>query len=237
MCTPISLTRVTLVTALYFGGNLYGGPVTIYNSFLPGNTYHCCSTGGRVAGSTATITGVGGIGLQMAGAFTPAGNFGLSQIDVAFDFPFFRNPPDNNTNGFNLSLNQDSSGAPGALIEAWTGLIAPSQSVATSSVVQTVFPVFGVPLSSGKQYWVVASPAVSNTFVVWDFNATDGTGVGGRDGENSGAGWAIADTSNSIGSLAFDVQGTVPEPNTLLMLGIGLLGIGCCLKRRHSVLP
>jgi hypothetical protein len=75
-----------------------------------------------VSGPTATIGGtVFGQG-QVAGGFTAAFDYVVTQIDVGFWFPVFSPPDNNNTNGFALSLNQDAGGAPGAAIQSWTGL-------------------------------------------------------------------------------------------------------------------
>ena len=177
---------------------------TIYSTFLPGKTYQCCA-GQFVSGSTATSAGRPIGQRQMAAAFTPAHNYILSQIEVAFYFP--TGP---NSNRFNLSLNQDSAGVPGAIIESWGGLIAPSQYGGTSSIVQTVVSLPNVQLSAGKQYWIVAFPADSNTFVVWNLNATDGTGRGGRNAENLGSGWVVVDLP--FDNLAFEVQGSAEYP-------------------------
>lgn len=189
---------------------------TIYNSFLPGNSYVCC--GGSLVSGTAATNGGQPVGLNLtAAAFTPTGNFNLTQIDVAL---YFAN---SGTNGFILSLNLDNIGVPGSIIQSWSGLTAPPQSNGTSSIVQTVFPVSTVQLLAGQQYWIVASPAASDSFDIWAVNGSV-SGPGGREARSTGAGWTVF--NNSVNGLAFDVQGSpVPEPKTLSLFGLGLFAI------------
>jgi hypothetical protein len=201
---------------------------TVYSSFGPGQSYFCCAEQ-TVSGATATAGGTLLGQNEVAGAFTPAANFDLTQIDVAFDGSF--TPP--GTNGFNLSLNGDSGGVPGVTIEAWTGLTGATNLMGgnTYSVVESVFPAGGtsVLLLTGQQYWIVASPADSNTFIGWVRNS----GTGGIYATNSGDGWHVNSTISS--ALAFDVQGSpVPEPRTLSLLVVGLLGMGYAAKRKLS---
>ena len=197
---------------------------SIYTSFVGGATYDCC-VGSSVSGTAATNVGVLAGNNEAAGAFTPAADFDLTQIDVGF---WFVGSP--NSDEFTLSLSPDSGGMPGTAIETWTALIAPFQSSGTSSLVEPVMPVSPVELIGGSQYWIVATPTDSNTFVVWSYNLP-GTGPGGIFAQNTGSGWSVFDSS--IETLAFDVEGTeVPEPGTLSLLVVGLLGIGYAIKRK-----
>lgn len=207
--------------------------ITIFDSFSPGNTYQCCG-GDNVFGPTATNGGVT-VGLaETAGAFTPAGDFDLTQIDVAFNFL----GGVSNTTGFTLSLDQSSGGVPGATIETWTWLAAPAQSNGMSSLVETVFPVSTVPLSAGDQYWIVASPAASSTLDGWlvTNSVTSPGGTLAQCGYGSSTAcpsWSVLNVSSD--DIAFDVQGN-PEPGTLPLCIVGL-GIGYYLKRKGVPSP
>ena len=173
----------------------------IYNNFLVGNTFVCCS-GEFVLGVTFAKANSFPGAYQTAAAFTPAGNFNLTQIDLALSF-FLSG---GKARGINITLNQDSSGIPGAALAAWGGLTAPSQVEGTSSLVTTVFPTSAVALLAGKQYWIIASPASANTSDFWLMNAVDGTGTGGRLAFNYSFGWIVQDVPSD--GLAFDVLGT-----------------------------
>jgi len=199
----------------------------VYSSFLSGTTYVCCA-GYPVTGPAASNVGVLVGQSQTAGAFTPSGNFILTQIDVAF---WFANGP--NTNGFTLSLNQDSGGVPGTAVATWTGLAAPSQFAGPSSLVLSVFPAAMVLLISGNQYWIVASPSAANTYAAWAINALDGTGVGGILAGNTGAGWVVQDIP--FDTLGFDVRGTVvPEPGALSCIAAGLLVLVAARRKTNG---
>ena len=177
--------------------------VTIHNSFLPGKTYECCG-GEWVAGSSAA-TAMGLYGAAMAASpFTPAGNFNLAQIDIALYFS--QGSVATYSGAVTLSLNEDAGGVPGAVIETWTGIFVPTQFGGISSVIQTVHPVSAVPLLAGKQYWIIVSPAASNTLLFWNADNVEGKGTPGTMAYNYGFGWVVMNSPNQ--SLAFDVEGT-----------------------------
>ena len=202
----------------------------IYDTLLSGNTYQCC-TGNMVTGPDATNVGAT-VGLnQIGAAFTPTATYILTQLDVAFYFPLATDST--NTNGFTITLYQDSGGVPGKAIETWTVITAPSQAggtSGTSSVVETVLPLVKVTLSAGQQYWIVATPAGSNTFDVW---AANGTGSGATEAQNSGSGWSAYSVSSD--GLAFDVQGDpTPEPGTFMLIPLAAVGLGLIGKLRRK---
>jgi hypothetical protein len=198
---------------------------TITSTFLAGQAYAypCC---GDSAGGFQEV--------QVAAAFTPGGNYALTQIDVAI----LSIVGQTSSAMFNLSLNEDASGLPGATIESWTGLtavaIADGNSGPTASLVDTVLATSSVALSAGTQYWIVASPVPPQPLQfpgneTWQSNAASGA-TGGTFGANFGASWEV--TTQPDHDLAFDVLGTAtPEPGTLFLLSIGLLGMARYLKR------
>jgi hypothetical protein len=179
------------------------GAATIYNNFGPGDAY--CGCGYAVSGSTS-----GSGFFQEANAFTPSGTFTLTQIDVAIDVV-------SGTNSASLTLNSDSGGLPGAVLETWSLPSLPG--FPTCCTVETVTP-SGSPivLTSGTQYWLVASPIASDTFAAWMVNSTSASGPRAT---NQGSGFS-SDGVSALG--AFDVLGTpgVPEPSTLLFTAGGL---------------
>lgn len=212
------VARLILCLAIAPG---FSRAATVFNSFLPGDPY--CSCGDWVTGSSFAPFGSPIGQQQTAGAFTPSGNYDLTQIDVAivsytFDY--------GGTSVFLLSLNNDSGGVPGTTIESWT--------LTANASVLTVFPVSTVPLLGGIQYWIVGSPFSSTTTDSWQLNAGDGTGPGGRLAQNSnGSGWSVANVPSD--DLAFDVQGTpVPEPSGLMLIPVALMGLSLISRVRRS---
>jgi hypothetical protein len=81
--------------------------------------------------------------------------------------------------------------------------------------VETVTPSGSIVLTSGTQYWLVASVIASDTWDAWNLNSTGATGFVWLSGSGS-----VAD--QTLG--AFDVLGTpaVPEPSTVLFTAGGL---------------
>jgi len=177
--------------------------VTIFNSFLPGKTYECCGGQWVVGSSAAVASGLYGAA-SAASPFTPDGNFNLAQIDIALYFGQATGA--SYSSAVTLSLNHDAGGVPGAVIETWTGIIVPPQLGGISSVIQTVHPVSAVPLLAGTKYWIIVSPAASNTFLFWNADNVEGKGARGIRAYNYGFGWIIMNDPNV--SLAFDVEGT-----------------------------
>jgi hypothetical protein len=117
------------------------------------------------------------------------------------------------TNSASLTLNSDSGGAPGGVLATWSLSSLPA--FGTCCTVETVTPSGSIVLTSGTQYWLVASVIASDTWDAWNLNSTGATGFVWLSGSGS-----VAD--QTLG--AFDVLGTpaVPEPSTVLFTAGGL---------------
>jgi hypothetical protein len=84
---------------------------------------------------------------------------------------------------------------------------------ATCCTVETVTPPGSIVLSSGTQYWLVASTIASDTMDVWNISSPSVFGLVWQTG--------FASFSGTVG--AFDVLGTVvPEPSAVLLSAGGL---------------
>ena len=200
----------------------------IFSSLGPGGTYVCCSGLGVGAFNGGLYTD--------AGAFTPSYTTTLTEIDV----PVFAEPGNGSNSMFNLSLYSDSSGSPGATpIETWSDLTAPSApSAGTASLVTSVMPLTTIDLLAGQQYWVVVGPAAANTFVLWNtppdlsvaypFAYLDPNSVFGNT-------WIVPTPQAGQVSVAFEVQGTAPEPSTMLLLPAGFASLFLIRKLRGSM--
>jgi hypothetical protein len=187
---------------LLFMGTFIGtaGAATIYNNFNSGNGYDT-GTGWTVSGATSDVATVFSTGM----AFTPSGTFTLTQIDVALNFF-------SGTNSGTLTLNSDSGGAPGGVLETWSLSSLPA--FGACCTVETVTPVGSIVLNSGTQYWIVASATASDTHDAWMFNTTGALGFKWQTGAGTASGSTLG---------AFDVLGDpVPEPSSVLLTAGGL---------------
>jgi hypothetical protein len=120
------------------------GLVTIFSNLAakyPKGQYWCCS-GYNVMGPSQ--------GEQwMAAAFTPAADHTVTTIEVAVGYS------QGKTNGVVLSLNSDNNGVPGKALKTWNASGLPRFGTCCTLVVKSDSA--GIPVSAGKQYWVVLS--------------------------------------------------------------------------------
>jgi hypothetical protein len=195
----------------------------IFSNFGPGNSSH--TTSSLEVGGSASFLGL----VEQAAQFTPSGSgiWKVSQIDAPFFYA-------TGTPSIILTLNSDNAGQPGGILASWN-LTLPSSMLCIivpdpgSCPLQSVTPSSPLFLSSGTQYWLVASPTASDTNVDWFLNSTNSTNLSKH---NSGSGWV--ENSGLVG--AFDIQGNpAPEPASLslFMFGFTCLGVIHIRKTRR----
>jgi hypothetical protein len=196
---------------------------TIANTFLPGQTYSV--DGGYLVG--------GFVENEVAAAFTPSENYSVTQIDVAITFVGGFAPPPGFVAPLTLTLNEDSGGIPGAVMETWNTLeSAPipttfgGPAAPLTSDVVTVHSV-EVPLLAGVQYWIAASTPFTGDPLFWWTNAPAGNGAtGGIEYISQVCCGPALSFYHSDTDLAFEVLGDpTPEPGGFCLLGVGLLGL------------
>jgi hypothetical protein len=171
------------------------GLVTIFSNLAakyPKGQYWCCS-GYNVMGPSQ--------GEQwMAAAFTPAADHTVTRIEVAVGYS------EGKTNGVVLSLNSDNNGVPGAALKTWNASGLPRFGTCCALVVKSTST--GIPVSAGKQYWVVLSTNSHelDTVDAWnviDSNQVDSATVATYPGTNNK--WNAFQTTPG---LAFAVKGS-----------------------------
>jgi len=142
------------------------GLVTIFSNLAakyPKGQYWCC-TGYNVMGPSS------GIGEQwMAAAFTPAVDHTVTRIEVAVGYS------QQGTNGVVLSLNRDNNGVPGKALKTWNASGLPRFGDCCALVVKSDSA--GIPVSAGKQYWVVLSTNSNEKDTVDGWNVIDSNQV------------------------------------------------------------
>jgi hypothetical protein len=193
--------RMTVVTEAFpsFTTTNLNDPslVTIFSNLAavyPKGEYWCC-TGYNVMGPNS------GAGVQwMAAAFTPRADHTVTRIEVAVGYS------QGTTNGVVLSLNHDNNGVPGKALKTWNALGLAQFGSCCRLVVKSDSA--GIPISAGKQYWVVLSTnsKEQDTVDAWniiDTNQVDKATVATFPGTNNR--W---NTFQTTPGLAFAVKGS-----------------------------
>ena len=167
------------------------GLVTIFNSLAsryPKGEYWCCS-GYNVMGPNQGT-------LWMGAAFTPDADHTVTKLEIAVGWS-------DGTNGVDISLNSDSNGMPGKALKTWsvTGL----SRFGTCCSLVTVSDKRGIPISGGKQYWVVLKTNDNETDTVDAWNIEDADQVDQATlASYDGTQWHVFQTSPGVG---FAVKG------------------------------
>jgi hypothetical protein len=138
------------------------GLVTIFSNLAakyPKGKYWCC-TGYNIMGPGQSL------GAQwMAAVFTPGADHTVTRIEVAVGYS------QQGTNGVVLSLNRDNNGVPGTALKTWNASGLPRFGDCCTLVVKS--DTSGIPVSAGKQYWVVLSTNNNEKDTVDGWNVTD----------------------------------------------------------------
>jgi hypothetical protein len=166
--------------------------VTIYSDLGTGSTVYLPNIGWSVSGPAS-----GGGQVATATPFTPRRNFNLVLIKVAILTV-------SGTNGVTLTLNHDSSGAPGTAIRTWNLVNLPQFAGCCRLDLARLKKT--VRVKKGVQYWLVASTGKSTQDASdsWNMNSRSIFGTVGQR-FNNGA-WQI--TKGSALLPAFSVLGT-----------------------------
>ena len=190
------MTIVTKTPASFTATNINeAGLVTIFNSLAsayPKGEYWCCE-GYNVMGSNS------GAGEQwMAAPFTPSANHTLTRIVVAAGYS------QQGTNGIVISINDDSNGEPGQVLQSWNATNLPTFGSCCALVAKSDNP--GISITAGKQYWIVLSTNSSEVDTVDAWNVADADQVDAATMASFSNGqWHVFQATPG---LAFAVQGS-----------------------------
>jgi hypothetical protein len=130
-------------------------------SDFPFGTFFCCY-GNTIAEGGSNFP----FQTWVAIAFTPSANATVTRIEASVG-------TFGGTSGFELSINNDSSGVPGTVIKRFHIKAPPPYGACCTLDVGN--DKAGIPVTSGTQYWIVASTTAKDTNFLggWAFNSTD----------------------------------------------------------------
>lgn len=169
---------------------------------------------------------------------------GANYFNQVLAFPFVPNATENmvdavlalgnyagNNNPVSAYLATDGVGQPGTIIATLTqqGTIQPFSS--GGSLITFNCNSCGT-VNAGTTYWIIAAETDPGTEQAWMFSYQDQTGPGAFNQLGSITGpWNQFNSTN----VGFRVDGQVPEPGTLIMLGSGIVAAAAGLRRKFNV--
>jgi len=223
-----TFSRPFTLTALAIGlGTLPIQAGTIFSDLGPVGDVYNANSGWTVSGS-----GIVGTSFTAANLFTAGGGGGsVSQISLAVGHV-------TGLNTFYASIWTDVNNLPGTQVAGarWDNLIS-STSFGHCCGLVTINNISGVSLTDGTSYFMILGPE-STTDTSWNAWNWNSIGVTGLDlySTDGGMSWNSNGTSFALG--AFQIQSpSIPEPSTLLLLGVGtgLLGGLGALRRKMNL--
>jgi hypothetical protein len=138
--------------------------VKVYSNLGTGGSVYDCCSGYTVSGKTSPV----GENIISANAFLSGDNYTVVGIEVAVGYVI-------GTNSVVVSLNEDNGGIPGKVLHRWTVTNLPT--FGTCCTLAVIRGSRALQITKGTQYWVVARPAVSDTWDAWNLNSTGATGL------------------------------------------------------------
>jgi hypothetical protein len=194
---------------------------TVFTNFGPSQTY--------VGNSWWDVGGLPGTSGQVdAFSFSPSTTATVTGADLALAIVA------GSTSPLTVYIESNNGGTPGAILDTLTQ----SGSIPiypTTAVVNFACSGSCSTLDAGSTYWIVAQQTDPANTAGWMYSFGD-SGTWYYNDANSATGpWTAATMGNNFS--AFDVTGTpgtspVPEPASVALLGLGLVGIFAAMRGR-----
>ena len=192
--------------------------IAAFTNFGPGMSYN--TSGGNAVGNAFD----GNIYAE-ADTFQSDATGPLSTVQIALSCEFAC------PSSFTISLTQNASGHPGAILESFTYQGSALGTLGNNNPPVMLTSVLHPMLTDGNRYWieVQADPGNSDS-IAWNWNST-GDSSSEAISTNNGATW-FAPSGLTPG--AYQVNATVPEPGTVGLLLSGALLLGFALRKKKA---
>jgi hypothetical protein len=223
-----SLTLSALFSLVLLATAAAHADPVLFTNFGAGLTYDTSNAniiGNDFAGDNA------GTAIQ----FTVSSSGALSSLDLGLSCfgPGFC--PD----AYTVALRSDASGAPGTVIESFTGQGSDLGNLGDSNPAIVFTSVLDPMLNVSTDYWVTVTTDTNDT-MGWNFNSIGNTNTTAQ--SNDGGATYFAPSEQTPGALQVNgaspvVSGVTPEPSSFALLTTGLFALAFCVSKRKSILP
>lgn len=191
----------------------------IFSNFGPGIMYGPDGVGtGLAPGDPAGANRSSGTGFTVTGQ-----SYRLTDINLPLGLI-------SGTNAVKVAITADNVGSPGGVLESFllTSVAPPQSPLSLILIPSAIHPL----LNAGTQYWITVSGGAPNTFALWALTLSGITGpAAARLFPNDP--WSV--NINRTGAVQVIGDPVVPEPGTILLISIALLGLA--LSRKHHPSP
>ncbi len=211
-----------VVTLIFIFTSVPASAAVIFSSLPTTNTFnppHFVSHDENTGQSPSSPTD-----LNWAFQWTASLSATITSIDMALSLGDLFTTIDENV--AQVFLHDDLTGLPGGIIDSYqfSNLVSEGLGGAVENGTSSLNPF----VTAGSTYWISLSAGLPNnnlySQVGWHLNDQGLTGANAREDDNGG--WSPVGTSSTLAAFRISGVSNVPEPTTIALLLLGLVGLG-----------